>query len=107
MKTIKEALELLDAQEAVIDAAREECERIMEEMIAKFCPVKPGDIVTANRYTHTGKNIKVGHIRVDRCITRSGDNIEFRAYGYVLRKDGTTGKHRASHIAKPVEGGAE
>lgn len=102
MKTFAEGVALLEAQDAIIEAAMEAKRHIRVEMIDKFCPVKLGDIVAVNHgHSYRGKRIKVSKLAVSIQSWRAPSG--FVATGHVLKKDGTPGSCGAEHFSPPLK----
>ena len=66
-----------------------------QELIDLLSPVKIGDIITVNGYSHKGKKMRVD---VLRCYLNTWDkaHISIEAYGNVLNKDGLPGLNKAT-----------
>jgi hypothetical protein len=101
MNTFEDGLKLISAQDEIICAAAVEQDRIKQEMVKHFCPVKIGDIVEVNSgYSYSGKKMQVDSIKLRKNSWRGADGFE--ATGQVLRKDGTPGAGRGEHFVKPA-----
>ena len=100
MDTFKEAKALIDAQEEIISAAQEEIERIHSVIVKKFSPVKIGDIVEVNRYSHKGKQMQIVSVRLT--FAWNSKNGAIRATGRVLKKDGKPGANCAESEYPPI-----
>ena len=95
MDSYKECVRAIKAQEKIKNEADKEIDRISKVMAQKFCPIKIGDIVTVNDFTHTGKQMQVKTVAVMR---RWGEVHGFHARGPIIRKDGTPGVQFGLHF---------
>lgn len=99
MKTLKEGLKQIKAQEQVVEAAEKELGRLRQQLCDTFAPVKLGDTVESNySYAHGGKKMVIDTIWFDATAWIDGKSTPaFIASGCVLRKDGTTGRGRGNY----------
>jgi len=72
------------------------------QFVLKHCPIKVGDIVQANGYSHAGKDMMVDGVTI-AMEWRSGITGQYPAWyswGRLLKKDGTPGKNNANYSVK-------
>jgi hypothetical protein len=89
-----ELIDVVRAQKDLVEA-RERLKDAEQAAIAALCPVKIGDRVQANGYSHTGKPMEIRRIfyqeGCDKIDGRFVSTARFVAHGPVLKKDGTPG----------------
>lgn len=61
--------------------------------LAELCPVVIGEIVEANGYSHKGKKMRVDSVSY-KPESWPKETL-WKCTGYVIKADGTEGKHRA------------
>lgn len=84
---MKEELKKLAELNEEIASLEKQIGRIKENVAIKYAPVKVGEIIYTNGYTHKGKKIVV-----EQVVFRSRfGRYEFCARGPVLKKDGSPG----------------
>ena len=88
MGSLKEDIQKLkDIKKQITDimARRELC---AEEIVRNHAPIKIGDIVEANGYSHTGKNMIVNHVYLTEHFNGT---FLWAATGKIIKKDGSSG----------------
>jgi len=83
----------LDSANDKIAEAYQAKKYALEEFV-KVSGVKKGDIVIANHYSHSGKQIKINSIFAKERFS----GVELIARGFVYKEDGTIGKNIANHV---------
>ena len=71
-----------------IESLQDEKTRVMREWVNAECPVKIGDKIAVNGYSHAGKIMEVDSIYVKDLYSRG---YCFLAKGRIVKKDGTCG----------------
>lgn len=83
-----------------VETAAERLKEAKARIIEERCPIKIGDVVETNGYSHKGKRFRVEHIIAKDRLTwkQDGDHeFEFRATGPIIKKNGEPGQQHGEH----------
>ena len=103
MENVKEVNAILDEVRNIdkqIDATRDERKTLLADAI-QFAPFKMGDRLTVNTYAYKGKTFVVDRIVLNPTYYRHGVP-EWKATGFVLKKDGKPGANRGEYKVEVV-----
>lgn len=93
MKSQEYANAIVKTEEEVLTLNRHE-RRLREEWVKECCPLKVGEIILCNDYSHEGKSIKIEKVDITDHLTHGvawDCRWKWIASGPVLKKDGTPG----------------
>ena len=88
------------ALEKQTDEIGERIRLLFKEWVESYCPIKIGDVVVGNDYSHKGKNIKVERIYVSDHLfhgVKWAVKWKWVASGPVLLKNGNPGRQYARY----------
>jgi len=91
MNSISEDLKKLEELKAEVVAAEQRALAHKQEIIERHSPVKIGDDVVVNVYSHKGKTIQVDRVGLRDCF---GGFFRFEATGFVKKANGAAGLNR-------------